>query len=54
MGSINCLVTDIIQNVFLCVQQEKEIHTSLKQLDGEYITEFSFISNLFLQMPYLN
>jgi len=27
MGYINCLVTDILQNIFLCVQQKKEIHT---------------------------
>jgi len=30
MGSINCLVTDILQNIFFCVQQKKEIHTGLK------------------------
>jgi len=29
-GSINCLVTDILQSIFLCVQQKKEIHTDLK------------------------
>jgi len=43
MVPINCLVTDIFQNIFLCVQQKKEIHTGLKQLEGEYMmTEFSF------------
>jgi len=31
--AINCLVTDILQNIFLCVQ--KEIHSGLEQLDGE-------------------
>jgi len=35
MGSINCLVTDILQNIFFCVQQKKENHTGLKQLEGE-------------------
>jgi len=35
MGSINCLVTDILQNNFFCVQQKKEIHTGLEQLVGE-------------------
>jgi len=35
MGSINCLVTDILQNIFFCVQQKKEIHTGLKQVEGE-------------------
>jgi len=24
MGSINCLVTDILQNIFFCVQQKKK------------------------------
>ncbi|XP_077065898.1 isochorismatase domain-containing protein 2 isoform X1 [Siphateles boraxobius] len=33
MGFINCLVTDILQNIFLCVQRKKEIHTGLKQLE---------------------
>jgi len=26
MGPVSCLVTDILQNIFLCVQQNKEIH----------------------------
>jgi len=34
MGYINCLVTNILQNIF-CVQQKKEIHTGLDQLEGE-------------------
>jgi len=43
MGPVNCLVTDIIQNILFCVQQKKDIHTGLKQLEGEYMmTEFSF------------
>jgi len=25
VGSINCLVTDILQNIFFCVQQKKSI-----------------------------
>jgi len=32
---VNCLVADILQNIFPCVQQKKEIHTGLKQLEGE-------------------
>jgi len=35
MGSINCLVTDILQNIFFCVQHKKEIDKGLKQLEGE-------------------
>jgi len=29
------LSTDILQNIFFCVQQMKETHTGLEQLDGE-------------------
>ncbi len=35
MGTKNCLVTHILHNMFFCVQQKKEIHTGLEQLDGE-------------------
>jgi len=31
----NCLVTDNIQNIFLCVQQKRETHTGLEQHEGE-------------------
>jgi len=37
----------ILQNIFLCVQQNKDIHTSLEQHEGEEImTEFSFLGEL--------
>ncbi len=29
MGTSNCLVTHILQNIFFCVQHKKEIHTGL-------------------------
>jgi len=32
MGTINCLVIDILQNIFFCVQLKKEIHIGLVQL----------------------
>ncbi len=35
-GTKNCLVTDILLNISLSVQQKKEIHTGLKQHEGEY------------------
>jgi len=35
MGNINCLVTDILQNIFFCVQQKNEMHAGLKQLEGK-------------------
>ncbi len=31
----NCSVSHILQNIFLCVQQNKDIHTGLKLLEGE-------------------
>ncbi len=30
----NCLVTNILQNIFFCVQQLKYISTGLKQIEG--------------------
>ena len=37
MGPKNCLVTDNLLNIFLSVQQKKEIHTGLKQYEGVYM-----------------
>ncbi len=34
MATVNCLVTNILQNIF-CVQQKKETQTGLEQLQGE-------------------
>ncbi len=31
----NNLVTNFLQNIFLCVQQNKDIHTGLELLEGE-------------------
>ncbi len=31
----NSLVTNFLENIFLCVQQNKEIHTGLELLEGE-------------------
>ncbi len=31
----NCSVSHIIQNIFLRVQQNKDIHTGLELLEGE-------------------
>jgi len=35
MATVNCLVTDILQNIFFLVQQKKEKHTGLEQHEGE-------------------
>ncbi len=43
MVNSNCLVTNILettafnilQNIFFCVQQKKQTHTGLEQLNGE-------------------
>ncbi len=34
MGTISCLVTNILKNIFH-FQQKKETHTGLEQLEGE-------------------
>ncbi len=34
-GAQNCSVSHILQNIFLCVQQNKDIHTGLELLEGE-------------------
>jgi len=34
MATVNILVTNILHNIF-CVQQKKEIHTGLEQLEVE-------------------
>ncbi len=36
-GYQQLLVTNILQNIFFCVQQNKEIHTGLEQHEGEYM-----------------
>ncbi len=33
MATVNCLVTNILQNIFFCVQQKKEAHTGLVELE---------------------
>jgi len=45
MGHINCLLTDILQNIFFCVQQKKEIHAGLKQLEGQSNFDIHFEVN---------
>ncbi len=45
----NCSVSHILQNNFLCVQQNKDIHTCLELLEGEkMMTELSFLGELSL------
>ncbi len=34
MATINCLVTNILQNIVFCVQQNKQTHTGL-ELESE-------------------
>ncbi len=48
MGTINCLITSILQNIFY-VQHKKETHRGLEWHEGEeMITEFSFWGELSL------
>ncbi len=43
MSTVNCLFASILQNIFFCVQQKKEVRTGLDQLDGEWMmTELYF------------
>ncbi len=35
MATINCLVSNILQSVIFYVQQKKETHTGLEQLESE-------------------
>ncbi len=45
----NSLITNFLQNIFLCVQQNKHIHTDLDLLKDEYMmTGFSFLGELSL------
>jgi len=48
-GSQWSLVPIVLQNTFVCVQQKKETHTGLQQLeDEEMMTEFSFLDEVSL------
>jgi len=45
----NGLVPIVLQYIVLSVQQKKETHTSLQQLEGEeMMTEFSFLGGVSL------
>ncbi len=35
MATVNCLITNILQNIFFCALQKKDIHIDLEQLEGE-------------------
>ncbi len=35
MATVNCLFTSIIQNILFYVQENKETHTGLGQLEGK-------------------
>jgi len=51
-GPINCLVTDILQNIFFCVQLKIEIHTGLEQLEGQEMTlEEKEIASILFRAP---
>ncbi len=42
------LGSHFLQNIFLCVRQNRDIHTGLEILESEYVTEFSFLGELSL------
>ncbi len=35
MATVNSLDTNILQNILFCVQQNKEYHTGLEQVEAE-------------------
>jgi len=41
MDPVNCLVTNILQNILFCVQQKKEIHKGLEH-EGEKMKTIQF------------
>ncbi len=43
MGTTNCLITSILQNIFFCVQHKKETHGGLGLLEGEENYDSIFI-----------
>ncbi len=43
-----CMVNNILQNIFFCVKQKKEIHTALEQHDKVNNAIFSFLGELSL------
>ncbi len=44
----NCSVSHILLDIFLRVQQNKDIHSGLELLDDRMMTEFSFLGELSL------
>ncbi len=41
MATSNCVVTNIHQNIFFCVQQNKETHAGLEQHEGVHDDNFT-------------
>ncbi len=50
----NCSVSHILQNIFLCGQQNKDIHTGLELHEGEKMTIFIFGWTIPLMMMHIN
>ncbi len=51
VGTRNCLVNHILQNICFGVQQKKYICTCLEQLEGEYMmTQLQFLGELSLKV----
>jgi len=49
MGTINCLITSILQSILFYVQNKKETHTGLERHEGKNITKKNFLGELSLQ-----
>ncbi len=46
MATVNCLLTNVLHNIFSCVQQKKEAHTGLEQVEDT--SDLSFLGELSL------
>ncbi len=44
MATSNCLVINILLNIFFCVQQNKKMYTCVEQLEGkQMLTDLTFL-----------
>ncbi len=49
VGTGNCLVIHIIQNIFFCVQQKKEIHTGLEHPFKDVSDHYFGVHTIFIK-----
>ncbi len=55
MATVNCLITNILQNIFFCAQYKKETHSGLEQVEDandDNIFNFRQVINRFKRSPF--